>query len=54
MSGDVLKNVRQCAHLDWVVIRDCFVVLSVKLGHDTNVATSLVVVGIAENSQRFD
>ena len=38
----------------WVVIRDGFVVLSVKLGHDTNVATSLVVDGIAEHSQRFD
>jgi hypothetical protein len=29
MSGDVLKNVRQCPHLDWVVIRDGVVVLSV-------------------------
>jgi hypothetical protein len=40
---------RQCAHLDWVVIRDGFVMLSVKLGHDTNVATSLVVDGITEH-----
>ena len=43
MSGDVLKNVRQGAHLDWAVIWDGFVMLPVELGHDTNVATSLVV-----------
>ena len=54
MSGDVLKNVRQCAHLDWAVIRDGLVMLPVKLGNDTNVAAPLVVDGITEHSQRFD
>jgi hypothetical protein len=43
MSGDVLKNVRQGAHLDWAVIGDGFVMLPIELCHDTNVATSLVV-----------
>ena len=54
MSGDVLKNARQGANLDWAVIRDGFVMLPVKLGHYTNVATPLVVDGITEHSQRFD
>ena len=35
MSGDVLKNARQGAHLDRAVIGDGFVMLSVKLGHNT-------------------
>ena len=54
MSGDVLKNVRQGANLDWAVIWDGFVMLPVELGHDTNVATPLVVDRITELSQRFD
>ena len=54
MSGDVLKNACQGTNLDWAVIGYGFVMQSVKLGHDTNVATPLVVDGITENSQRFD
>src|SRR5262249_48645600 len=54
MFGDVLKNARQGANLDWAVIGDGFVMPPIKLGHDTNVATPLVVDGITEPSQRFD
>jgi hypothetical protein len=49
-----LKNARQGAHLDWAVIGYGFVMQSIKLGYDTNVATPLVIDGITENSQRFD